>query len=76
MMHIIACFKKLWKKEIKDVWLQSCLINISRRPNKFVSDDQFGETIIMLNKQNINPSANAKLDEFFRETILQNILSL
>ncbi len=30
----------------------------------------------MLNKENINLSANAKSDEFFRETILQNMLSL
>lgn len=49
---------------MKDAWLQSCLINIFRQPNKFVSDDQFGETIIILNKKNINPSANTKSEEF------------
>ena len=30
----------------------------------------------MLNKQNINPSANAKSNEFLRETITRNVLSL
>lgn len=73
---MVACFKKLWKEEMKEVWLQSCLINISGRPKKFVPDDRFGETIIMLNKENINPSANAKSDEFLRETVSRNVLSL
>lgn len=76
MMHMVSCFKKIWKKEMKEAWLQSCLINISGRPNKFVPDDRFGETIIMLNKENINPSANAKSDEFLRETVSRNVMSL
>lgn len=61
---------------MKEAWLKSCLINISGRPNKFVPEDRFGETIIMLNKDNINPSANAKSDEFLRETVSRNVLSL
>ncbi len=73
---MIVYFKKLWKKEIKNAWFYFCLINISEQPNKFVPNDQFKETIIILNKQNINPSANAKSDEFFQETISQNVLSL
>ncbi|MCJ1343041.1 hypothetical protein MMC31_001230 [Peltigera leucophlebia] len=76
MMHIVACFKRLWKKEMKDAWLESCLINISGWPNKFIPDDRFDEIIIMLNKENINPSANAKSDKFLWETVSQNVLSL
>ncbi len=61
---------------MKNTWLYYCLINIFGRPNKFVLDDWFGETIIMLNKQNIDLFANAKSDEFFRETISQNVILL
>ncbi len=50
MIYIVAYFKKLWKKEMKDLWLYSCFINIFKWPNKFVSDDQFAKTIIILNK--------------------------
>lgn len=39
MMYIVAYFKKLWKKEMKNTWLYYCLINIFGRPNKFVLDD-------------------------------------
>lgn len=73
---MVVYFKKLWKKEFKDVWFHFCLINISGQPNKFVPDYQFGETIIMLNKQNINSFTNTKLDKFLQEMISQNILSL
>lgn len=75
-MHIVAYFKKLWKKKIKKAWFRSYLINISGWSNKFVSDNQFRETIILLNKKNINPSANAKSDKFFCKSILQNVLLL
>ena len=69
-------FQKAWKNEIENSWLQSCLINISGRPNKSISDDWFDKTMIMLNKQNINPFANIKSDEFLQEIISQNVLSL
>lgn len=32
--------------------------------------------MIMLNKKNINPFANAKLDEFFYKIMLRNVLFL
>ena len=76
IIYMVACFKKLWKKEMKEAWLHSCLINISSQPNKFVPDNRFGETIIMLNKENINPSANTKSDELLWETMLCNVISL
>lgn len=64
IMNMVACFKRPWKKEIKKAWLKSCLINITSRLNKFVSNNCFSETIIMLNKKNINPFANTKSDKF------------
>ena len=64
------------EKKIKEAWLESYLINIFYWLNKFVSDNWFGEIIIMLNKKNINLSANAKFDKFLQKTILQNVLSL
>ena len=61
---------------MKEAWLYSCLINISGQPNKFVLNNRFGKTIIMLNKENINPSANAKFDESLQKTVSCNVLSL
>lgn len=75
-MHIVACFKRLQKKEIKEVWLGSYFINISSWSNKFIPNNWFGEAIIILNKENINLFVNAKSNEFFYKTVLQNVLSL
>ncbi len=41
-----------------------------------MADDRFGERIILLNKEKVFPSANAKFDEFLRKTVVLNILSL
>ena len=76
MMHMVACFKKLWKTDLKQAWLDYSLINPSRRANKFMADDRFGEKIILLNKEKIRLSANAKSDEFLREIVVMNVISL
>ena len=61
---------------MKKAWMNYCLINISRRANKFFADDRFGETIIKENKDKVRPSANVTLDEFLREIIALNIYHL
>lgn len=61
---------------MKKTWLKSCLINIIGWPNKFILNNCFGKTIIILNKKNLNPSANAKSIEFLCKTVLQNMLLL
>ena len=57
-------------------WYDYCLINPSGRADKFYADDRFGETIIKLNKEKIQPSANAKTDHFFKEVVALNQLLL
>lgn len=53
-----------------------CLINTSRRANKFFADNWFGETIIKENKNKVRPSINAISDKFLQETVALNIISL
>ncbi len=76
MMHMVACFKKLWKADLKQAWLDYSLINLSGRADKFMADDRFGERIILLNKEKICPSANITSDEFLREIVAMNVISL
>lgn len=52
------------------------LINILRKANKFFVDDQFNETIIKENKNIVKLLANTILDEFLREIVVLNIISL
>lgn len=60
----------------RQAWLDYCLVNISGRKGKFYAGDRFGEIIIKLNKEKVRPSSNAKSDEFLRETISLNVMSL
>ena len=56
--------------------MDHCLINPSGKPGKFYADNRFGKTIIKLNKEKIRPSANAKSDNFFRNVVAPNVLTL
>lgn len=75
-MHFIDYFKKLWKEEFMQAWLDYYLINPSGRLNKFYADDRFGKTIIKLCKEKVRPSSNASSDKFLQEIIAPNVLSL
>lgn len=46
------------------------------KSNKFLANDQFGEKIILLNKEKICLFANAKFDEFLEKIVVLNVLSL
>ncbi len=41
-----------------------------------MANDQFGERIILLNKEKVCPSSNVKSDEFFQKTVALNVLLL
>lgn len=75
-LHLVACLTRVWNANFKRAWQYYCLINPSGRPGKFISDDLYGEEVIRLNKQMIRPSANAKTDEFHRETLALNVQTL
>ena len=68
--------QKIWGPEMKKTWIDYYLINMSGRANMFFADDQFGKIIIKKNKDKVRLSANATSDEFLRETVMLNIISL
>ena len=41
-----------------------------------MADDQFGERIVLFNKEKVRPSANASTDEFLRKIVSMNVISL
>lgn len=61
---------------LRQAWLDYCFINPFDCPGKFMADDCFREKIILLNKEMLRPLTNAKSDEFLREVVALNVLSL
>ena len=53
-----------------------CLINTSRKVNKFFVDNWFNKTIIKKSKDQVRLLANVISDKFLRETVILNIISL
>lgn len=41
------------EEDFKQAWLDYCVINLSASKDTFIADDQFGKTIIMLNKEKV-----------------------
>lgn len=59
LIHLVACFKKLWKPEMLEHWLKNCLVNPSGLASGWMPDDLYGEYVIRENKARIDPSSNA-----------------
>lgn len=76
MINIIAYFKKLLKSNLKWAKLNYCLINLLRKVNKFMANNQFGKKIILLNKKKTYLFTNALSDEFLRKIVIINMISL
>lgn len=39
IIYMITYFKKLWKSDLKQAWLDYSLINLSERADKFMTND-------------------------------------
>lgn len=61
---------------MKKALIDYCLINTSRKLNKFFVDNWFNKIIIKENKDKVKPSANATLDKILKESVTLNIISL
>ena len=66
LIHFVASIKKLWKEPMIEQWLQSCIVNPSGRPGKWLACDMFCEYVIRENKARIHPSSNALSDDHNR----------
>lgn len=66
LIHLVACFKKIWKKPLVDLWLRNCLVNPSGREGGWLECDLFGEYVIRENKARIKPSTNSASDDHNR----------
>lgn len=76
IIHLVACLKHLWKEDFRQAWLDYYVINSSGGKDMFMADNRFGKTIIMLNKEKVQPLANAKSDSFLCKTVALNVMLL
>lgn len=76
LLHMIVYFQKLWKTDLKQAWHDYCLINPSKRSDKYCANNCFEKTIIKKNKDKVRLFANAKSHEFLKKMMGANIIFL
>jgi phage gp37-like protein len=45
-IHLTACLKRLWSDEMKEYWMENCLINPSGKVEGFMACDFLGEYVV------------------------------
>ncbi|KAF8460175.1 hypothetical protein BDZ91DRAFT_799075 [Kalaharituber pfeilii] len=76
MVHMMACFKKMWSPEMTEMWMQTCLVNPSGRHGGWMPADLFGEYVVRENKDKIHPGANAHTYDHLREIVARQVMSI
>lgn len=74
-IHLTACIKKLWSPEMKQFWMENCLINPSGKKEGWMACDFLGEYIVAQIKAMMHQNVNPANDKFLRETISPLILN-
>jgi hypothetical protein len=60
---------KTWSDDLKQVWLNHCVVNLSGREGKWIEMDRFHEQLVCYIKQVYNPWGTPASDRFQREVI-------
>lgn len=76
LVHMLACFEKIWSPEMRDLWRHNCLVNPSGRRGAWMPDDLFGEYVVREIKAKIHPSSNSMSDKHLTQTISRQVMSL
>jgi len=60
-----------WSNDLKRVWLNYCVVNLSGREGKWIEMDQFNEQLVCYIKDVYNLRESPASDQFQREIIVQ-----
>jgi hypothetical protein len=74
MVHLVGCLRKIWGPELKQQWLDNCLVNPSGKAGAWMPDDMFGEYVVRENKKRQRPSTNATSGDFNKEINARQVM--
>lgn len=75
-LHMVVCLKKVWGPRLKDMWLNTCMINLLGIRRKWMTDDELVEYIVRGVKEFMDASSNAYTADFLRDTISRQIIHM
>ena len=74
-IHIKACLTKLWSAQLREFWMDFCLINPSGKKEGWMACDYFGEYVVREVKAMMHNDKGEVNDRFLRQTISPLILN-
>jgi hypothetical protein len=76
-LHLVACLKGgLWSDELRQFWLDNCLLNPSGSRKGFMPDDMVGELVVRYFKELVPDNLNPARSTFLREVLARNVMIL
>lgn len=69
MIHLVACLLKIWGADLREMWLNNCLVNMVGRKGAFLPLDLFCEYVIRELKKRKNPTSNLLSSDYWSQTI-------
>lgn len=74
-IHLTACIKQLWSPEMRQYWMENCLVNPSGKREGWMACDYLGEYIVREVKTMMHHNVNDANSKFLRLTLSPLILS-
>ena len=74
-IHLTACIKQLWSPEMRQYWMENCLVNPSGKREGWMACDYLGEYIVREVKAMMHHNVNEANSKFLRLTLSPLILN-
>jgi hypothetical protein len=68
-IHLTACLERIWSPEMREFWMDNCLINPSGKPTGFQACDFFGEWVVREIKSMMPHNYDPKNARYLQETL-------
>lgn len=73
-LELSASFRYEWSAELKEIYLNNCLVNMSGKVGGWMEVDRFQEHVVRIISQRWNPNGNDSSARYLREVISTNAL--
>ena len=73
-MHLTACLKLLWSEQMKEFWMENCLINPSGKKEGFMACDYLGEWVVREVKRMMHHNLNDVTAKFLYDVIAPQVM--
>ncbi|KAF8468223.1 hypothetical protein BDZ91DRAFT_848070 [Kalaharituber pfeilii] len=75
LLEFVIDRRFVWSDEMRGLWLENILLNLSGKPGKFMGIDEMNEYVVREQKDCYNPKHNIQSKEYHLGTVARNIMT-